>query len=81
MRNAHGKNIYVYDFIIFSASIRNIRISKQINGALPLCELFPLIYLRNSNIAPIAFKNYKIIYIYIFCLSERGLFFYIRFSF
>ena len=58
--------IYVYCLIIFSASIHNIRISKKINGTLPLCELFPLIYLRNSNIAPIAFKNYKIIYIYTF---------------
>ena len=42
-------------------------------------EHFPLIYLRNSNIASIIFKNYKNIYIYTFS-REHSSFFYIIFS-
>ena len=42
-------------------------------------EHFPLIYLRNSNIAPIIFKHYKTIYIYTFS-REHYSFFYIKFS-
>ena len=42
-------------------------------------EHFPLIYLRNSNIAPFIFKNYKNIYIYTFS-REHPSFFYIIFS-
>ena len=42
-------------------------------------EHFPLIYLRNSNIAPFIFKNHKNIYIYTFS-REHPSFFYIIFS-
>ena len=68
-----GKFIYVYGFIIFSTSIHNIKISKNklmapfhLVRAKARREHFPLIYLRNSNIASIIFKNYKTIHIYKF---------------
>ena len=73
--------IYVYDLIIFSASIHNIRISKKINGTLPLCELFPLIFLE---ILMLCIETEKIIkqYTYIqFGRSERGSVFDFRFYF